>query len=108
MAKLNQKQFIELALAGSPVILIEIRSAKVDAITYRDKKTGASVSRILIKYGCELGDAQMQVTEWVPDGTKAEDVKPAFAKGQRAALLLEGMEPQSGFFKASGKLYHYE
>lgn len=104
---INKEKLIELVLAGSPAILIEIRSFKVDPFQYRDKKTGAIVHRIIAKYGAELGDAQMQISDWLPDGTKVEDVKPAFAKGEKAVLILEGMEPEQGFFKAKGKLYPY-
>lgn len=103
-----QSEFIKSALEGKPVVLVEYRSFKVEHISYRDKKTGNAVSRDIVKHAVEMGDSQVSVSEWVPEGVKPESIKPPFNKGQRVVLELRGMERQQGFFVAEGNLWPFE
>lgn len=101
---MKQDELIKRVLAGEPLIVVEYRSFKIDAIRYRDKQTQQTVARNIVKHGIEMGDAQVSVTEWLPDGTDLKTVNPAFAKGEKCVLKLRGMEPQQGFYNASGEL----
>jgi len=90
------------------MVLVEYRSFKEDKIRYRDKKTGNSVEQYILKHAVEMGVTQMLVSEWLPNDYKPGTATSQFRKGERAVLELEGMEPQQGFYKASGKLYPFE
>lgn len=105
---MNKSEFVKMALEGKPVVLVEYRSFKIEHITYRDKKTQNTVSRNIVKHAVEMGDAQVSVSEWIPEDVKPETVKPPFAKGQRAVLELRGMERQQGFFVAEGNLWPFD
>jgi len=105
---MDQKAFVKAALEGKPVVLVEYRSFKPDKISYRDKKTGQAIEQLIVKHGVEMGELQVQVAEWMPQGTTEAQVKPPFAKGAKAVLLIEGMTQEQGFFKAKGQLFPYE
>lgn len=105
---MQKSEFIKLALEGKPVVLVEYRSHKEEEIRYRDKKTGNTVERLIVKHAVEMGAAQVSVSEWLPDGTKRGQAVPPFKKGQMAVLELRGMERQQGFFVAEGDLYPFE
>lgn len=106
-----QKEFIDKVLDGSPLVLVEYRSHKEDTIRYRVKsgpQTGQSVERLIIKHAVEMGNIQVQVTEWLPEGTKPGVAVPPFKRGQKAVLELQGMENNGGIYKASGNLFPFE
>lgn len=102
---MTKKDFITLVLEGKPLIIVEYRGITPDVIKYRDKKTGNAVERTIAKHSVEMGNSQVMVTEWLPDGTKPDSVVQPFKKGAKCVLELEGMEPMQGFYKASGKLF---
>jgi len=103
-----QSAFIEQALAGKPLVLVEYRSFKEEQIRYRDKKTGATVERLIMKHAVEMGGAQVQISEWLPDDAKVGQSIPPFKKGAPAVLEIRGMKQEQGFFKAEGALYPFE
>lgn len=105
---MKQADMIKRILSGEPIVVVEYRAFKPDTIRYRDKKSGAAVERHVIKHSVEMGDMQVQVTEWLPDGVDLGTVKPTFSKGQRLALKLNGMEPNQGFYQATGDLIPLE
>lgn len=100
--------FIEQALAGKPLVLVEYRSFKEEQIRYRDKKTQATVERLIMKHAVEMGGAQVQISEWLPDDAKPGESKPPFTKGAMAVLEIRGMKQEQGFFKAEGALYPFD
>jgi len=101
---MNKEQFLKVALSGKPVVIVEYRSFKEDAISYRDKKSGQAVHRLIVKHAVEMGADQVQVTEWLPEGAKPGEAKSAFKKGQQCVLEITGMERQQGFYTCSGQL----
>jgi hypothetical protein len=103
-----QAEFIAQALAGKPVVLVEYRSFKQEEIRYRDKKTGAAVERQIVKHAVEMGGAQVQISEWLPEGTKPGTAQPPFKKGHMAVLEIHGMRAEQGFYRAEGNLFPYE
>lgn len=108
---MKQSEFIEKALAGSPIVLVEYRSFKEDTIRYRVKagpQMGQSVERLVIKHSVEMGALQVQVTEWLPEGTKPGAAQPPFKKGNMAVLELQAMSANNGQYSASGSLYPFE
>jgi len=105
---MKQRDLIKHVLAGKPLVIVEYRSFKEDTIRYRDKKTGNTIERIIIKHAVEMGANQVSVTEWLPDDAKPGMAKPPFTKGQRVILELEGMEREQAFYKASGTLFLLE
>lgn len=105
---MKQSQFIEAALMGKPLVLVEYRSFKEEQIRYRDKKTNATVERLIMKHAVEMAGAQVQISEWLPDDAKPGQSVPPFAKGSMAVLEIRGMKQEQGFFKAEGALYPFE
>lgn len=105
---MQQKEFITQALAGKPLVLVEYRAFKQEEIRYRDKKTQATVERQIIKHAVEMGGAQVQISEWLPEGTKPGSAQPPFKKGHMAVLEIQGMRQEQGFYRAEGNLYPYE
>lgn len=101
---MKQADLIKCVLAGKPLVVVEYRSFKEDAISYRDKKTGQAVHRLVLKHATEMGNDQVQVTEWLPPEAVAGQAKPAFSKGQKCVLELTGLERQQGFFTCQGQL----
>lgn len=105
---MKKTEFVNAALEGKPVVLVEYRSFKIENITYRDKKTQQTISRDIVKHAVEMGDSQVSVSEWVPAGVDAKTIKPPFNKGQRVVLELRGMERQQGFYVAEGNLWPFD
>jgi len=105
---MKQSVLIEQILLGKPLVLVEYRSHKEEEIRYRDKKTQATVQRLILKHAVEMGGAQVQISEWLPDDAKPGQSVPPFAKGSFAVLEIRGMKQEQGFFKAEGALYPYE
>lgn len=104
---MTKEQVAEKALQGVPVVVAEYRAGKTDKITYRASKgpqAGSMVTRDTVKHSIEMGDVQVMVTEWLPDGKKPEDVVIPYKKGQRVVVTLETLEPDKGFFRAGGKI----
>jgi len=103
---MTQKEFIEAALAGKPIIIVEYRSFKLETIKFRDKSsvTGQMIEKDTVAHACEAGDMQMRITEWLPDGADVKNLKAPFAKGQKCAFLIKGMQQDKGFFRAQGEL----
>lgn len=89
-------------------MLVEYRSFKEETIRYRDKKTQATVERLILKHAVEMGGAQVQISEWLPDGTKEGQAKPPFIKGTMAVLEIQGMRAEQGFYRAEGALYPFD
>lgn len=105
---MQKTQFIELALTGKPLVLVEYRSFKEEEIRFRDKKTGNAVQRLILKHAVEMAGAQVQISEWLPEETKAGTATPPFRKGAMAVLEIQGMRQEQGFYRAEGALYPYE
>lgn len=107
---MNKAQFVEAALSGKPIIIVEYRAFKHEVIKFRDKSsvTGQMIEKDTVAHSCEAGDMQMRVSEWLPDGADVTKLKAPFAKGQKCAFLIKGMQQDKGFFRAQGELLPYE
>lgn len=105
---MNKDAFIQGALDGKPLVLVEYRSFKEETLRYRDKKTGQAVERLVIKHAVEMGGNQVQVGEWLPDTAKPGQAQPPFKKGSVCVLQFEGFEREQGFYRATGQLFPYE
>jgi len=105
---MKSSEFVRLALAGSPVVLVEYRSFKEEQIRYRDKKTNATIERLIVKHAVEMGGVQMQISEWLPEEAKPGQSVPPYKKGQPAVLEIRGLKQEQGFFKAEGNLYPFD
>jgi len=107
------KEAHEKFAAGAFIAIAEYRGFKPDAMRYRDKKTGARVSSPILIHLLEVGDAQVKVTEWLPDGAQVDAaglpvVTQVHKKGERVILKLENLESQNGQMSARGKIFKIE
>lgn len=105
---MNKQQIADAILAGKPVVVVEYRSFKIDEIRYNDKKTGARVKRDIVKHGLELAGKPCVLTEWLPDGTNLEIIKPQFRKGENCVLEIEELAGDRDTLTARGSLAPYE
>jgi len=105
---MKQDEIMKHVLNGSPVVVVEYRSFKIETIRYTDKKTGSAVQKPMIKHGIEMGEQQATITEWLPDGVILTDVRPNFKKGDKCVLTIQGVEQVQGFASIRGKLEPYE
>lgn len=111
MPKLSEA--IEKFKGGAFIAVAEYRGFKPDAMRYRDKKTGARVSSPIAIHLLEVGDAQVKVTEWLPDGTAVDAaglplVERKHAKGDKVIIKLESLESQNGQLSARGAIFKIE
>jgi len=95
---------------GAFILIAEYRGFKPDSMRYRDKKTGARVVRPIAIHSLEVGDAQVKVTEWLPDETPVDAaglpvVDRKHQKGDRVIFQFDKVEQVQGQFTASGKIH---
>jgi len=106
--KLTKAQILEGVIAGRPLVLVEYRGLMVDEIKYNNKKTGAAVNQLLAKHAVEMGNRQIGITEWVPDGIKEAEVKQLYPKGTMLVLELEGLKEEKGNLSGSGQFFEFD
>jgi len=92
--------------AGEVLMIAEWRGMRVDSITYRDKRSGRSEARVLLRHGLECGGGdQVSLVEWTPSGTDAKTVAaPSFTRGQRLLVVVTGYSIEKGVRTVSGTL----
>lgn len=101
---MKRAQLAELMMEGAPIVVVEYRGTVADEIKYQDKKTGLAAVMQSLRHNVELGNLQISVKEYVPDGAKAKEIKVLFKKGQKLALHIKDLIQSKGFFSARGEL----
>jgi hypothetical protein len=97
------------ALAAGEVIgLAEWRGAKIDKVSLRDTKTGATRNAVCVRHGLELDSKQLAVTEWLPDGTEKDSIKIPWAKGQRLVLKFDSLATNNGSLQGKARMEAFE
>lgn len=104
---MNIKQ-IESTARNQFVCLAEYRQVKVESISFKDAKNGGMRTSVVARHGLEMGATQFVVTEWLPDGTKVEEVRFPFKKGQTVAVTPVAMAMQSGTLNVRGQIHVLE
>lgn len=76
--------------AGQILGIAEYRSSKPEERSFVDEAKGGRVRlSVCVTHSLEIGDSQLAVVEWLPDGTKLADVKgPPFKKGDRVLVRV--------------------
>jgi len=101
---MKQADIIKHVLSGVPVCVVEYRGFGIESISYADKKSGARVTKPMVKHKIEMGETQAAISEWLPDGANLADVKPTFKKGDKCVLKIQGVENVQGFAQIRGTL----
>lgn len=89
---------------GELLAIGEYRHSKAEMINWRDKQTGRGMSAPVLRHTVEFGNVTIAVSERVPDGTKIEDIKVPWTKGQTVALHLDELTRAQGMVAAKGTL----
>jgi len=90
------------------IVFAEYRGSTPDMLTLRDKVTSQTRQRPLIKHRLEVGEFQISLTEWLPDGADPVKSVPSFKKGELIAVELSALIREAGLYKASGTLLAVE
>jgi len=101
---MKEQDVITRVLAGNPTVIAEYRRFREDTLKWRDKQTGRSVERQVVKHSLEVGEMQCVLMEWLPDGAKPGEAKPAHKKGDRVVVSLKGMEREGDFYAITGEI----
>jgi len=108
------KQVNERVAEGQILAVAEYRGFRLEAIRYRDKKTGAAVSAPIVTHSVELGAQQAKVSEWLLDGTPVDDrglatnYVAAFKKGDRIIIKVESLKNDRGSWTINGPMFKLE
>lgn len=105
---MTKTEMLTLALAGTPVLVCEYRLHTPDEMKWIHKKTGKPMHAIIARHRVETTNDGFEVTEFMPDGTKIEDCKPVFKKGQKVVLVVENFVQNAGSLSARGQLHALE
>jgi len=105
---MNDKDIMEVAKSGHPVLVCEYRLFTPDEMKWVHKKTGKPMEAVIARHRVETKDDGFEVTEFLPDGTKIDAVRPQFKKGQKVVLVVENFVRANGSLNARGVLHAYE
>jgi len=108
---MDEKTFISKVRAGNFLAVGEYRHGKAEMLNWRDKQTGRAMSAPILRHTVEFGETgnttSVAVSERVPDGTKLEDIKIAFVKGELVVLQFEELSRNLGLVSSRGMLEKY-
>lgn len=104
---MDEKTFVQKIKAGQMLALGEYRHSKAEMLNWRDKTTGRAMSAPILRHTVEFGDNSVSVSERVPEGTKLEDIKISFVKGQVVVLHIDEVSRNLGMVSARGVLESY-
>jgi len=91
-------------LAGCKILAVgEYRTMTARELNFTDKETQQKKTRKLIEHGIEVGDQQLNVTEWLPDDATLSAVKRPCEKGEPVVVEVSGFSRQWGITAASVK-----
>lgn len=108
------KQVMDRVSEGQILAVGEYRGFRLEAIRYRDKKTGAAVSAPIATHAIELGAQQAKVSEWLPDDTPVDDkglatnYVPVFKKGDQIVVKVEALKNDRGSWTINGPMFKLE
>jgi len=101
---MDEKTFQSRVRLGEFLAVGEYRHSKSEMLNWRDKQTGRAMSAPVLRHTVEFGDTSVAVSERVPEGTKLEDIKVPFVKGELVVLQLEELTRNLGLISSRGKL----
>lgn len=104
LTHMTKQQMLDAFWAGSPILVVEYRSSRVDFIQWMDKATKQSLQAHLLRHTVEAGDKSFTVSERMPKDWTGEGYKPPFSKGTKCVLEFTSFKTERGITEASGKL----
>lgn len=105
---MTQQQFIQSALNGEPLLLVEYRASSAEVIKWRDKVSHQALSAPTLRHTVEYSKGSMAVSERVDDKFDASNYKAPFKKGDKVVLRFTNWQQQKGAVTAQGTLEPYE
>jgi len=105
---MDEKTFQSRVRSGEFLAVGEYRHSKSEMLNWRDKQTGRAMSAPILRHTVEFGDSSVAVSERVPEGTKLEDIKIPFVKGELVVLAFEELTRNLGLVSSRGKLEKFQ
>lgn len=112
MIKLEKKEHVALAVAalekGEALMLGEYRGFRVDTKEMAVKeRPDLKEKRVIVAHSFEAAGSgeQIAVVEWMPPGTRAEDIKAAMQAGDRCLLIVNSIAYKGGTRQGSPRRF---
>ncbi|MBV6343517.1 hypothetical protein [Candidatus Magnetobacterium casense] len=100
---MNIELVTRLLNEGKALMLVEWRGAKVDELDLADKVSGRREHRIVVRHALEAGSSQVSCAQWLPAGSKVDDIRIPYTKGQVLLVVITGLSRQKGAVSLSGE-----
>jgi len=100
---MKKQAFIDAALAGKPVILVEYRATETDTINRKVVKAGESATMPVVKHTVLVGNQSFEVAEFLPDGADLSKVKAPYIMRDMVVIEIESMEQTKWGARMGGK-----
>jgi len=97
-------ELVERVQAGEFLVVGEYRMSKAEMLNWVDKTNGQRKSAPILRHTVEFGNESVAVNERVPDGTKLEDIKINYIKGDRVVLHVQERISERGLVACRGQL----
>lgn len=100
-------QIMDSLLKGEAVMIGEYRGHRVDTKQMSIKeRPEIKENRVIVAHSFESATGEQIIcAEWMPPGTRAEDIKPQMQKGDLAVLVLQSLTYKGGSRQASPKRF---
>jgi len=89
---MKEAEFIKQTLAGRPLVVVEYRSTETDTIRRKVVKAGESSTMPMVKHTVLVGHQSWEISEFLPDGARLEDVKAPYEFRDMIVVEIETME----------------
>jgi len=109
--KLEKKEHIAQVVAllekGEAVMIGEYRGFRIDEKQQAVKeRPDLKETRIIVAHSFESSNGEQIIcAEWMPPGTRKEDIKIVFTKGEAVVLVLGGLSFKGGARQASPRRF---
>lgn len=105
---MKDQDILKAIKKGVPLMVVEYRGFDADTMQWTNKATGRAMSAPIARHRVETESEGFVVTDFLPEGTKVEDAKSPYVKGQKLVLEIETMTKEKGTTRAKGILSPYE
>ncbi|MEO5355201.1 MAG: hypothetical protein H7835_18590 [Magnetococcus sp. XQGC-1] len=101
---MSRKDAVDAFWRGEVLLVAEWRQVNVEAVSMRDRKSGAMRQTCVARHGCETDSGQVSVTEWYPDGTIPANVVVPWKKGDKVVIQVRGIALDRGISMVNGTI----
>src|ERR1039458_10383122 len=101
---MTKEQLFESVLSGKVLATGEYRMSKAEMHSWRDKVNGQAKSGAFLTHTVEVGDVAITLSERVPEGSKIEDIRVPFTKGEGVVIFFDSLLSSKGIVSGRGKL----